>query len=295
MKNILLSVGLFLCSVSFAGQHVQWNEPKLVEAVLATLKNVPDDKGLKFLFPEDQLSSIKESGRFSYLVFPPNGDPTQFDEYQQPIDDNVSILSEAVVQASFTKPYNSNRTKCCIPMEGSADGLVIYQGNFFAGGYYFLKTDGFENAALKSMPMSELTSQPWLQLDLKSGQNIYRTTGAQEKIISSIGGASKTITLYRGTEQRDANDIEIFSLLKKTKRTPAEQSHLAEVLRARSGAAEYPVQLKSLFDQAAKQLNPSNDFIQSLALELARFQVKENRFVFLTPDEDAAKIWVKLR
>lgn len=295
MKTIFLSLGLVLSSISFAGQHVKWDEQKLVGAVLEVLKNSPKDEEFKFLFPDDRLNSIKESGRFSYLAFPPGGDPTQFDEYGQPKDEDVPLLSDAVVEASFIKPFNSNRSKCCLPtMDGTADGLVIYQGNLFAGGYYFLKTGGFDNTNSKSMlPMKKLNSQPWLELDRTNGKYIYRKKGAQEKIIESIGGESKTVSLYRGTSQQDADDIEIFSLLKKTKRTPAEQSHLAEVLRARSGTAEYPDKLKSLFDQAAKQLNPEKALIESLALELARFQLKDNRFVFSTPDKSAAAFWVK--
>lgn len=298
MKTILLSFGLFLCSVSFAlsEQQVKWNEKTLIAEAIATLKNIPKDNvELKFIFPNERLESIKESGRFSYSVFPPGGDPTQFDEYGQPKVEDVSIFSEDVVEASFTTPFNSNRSKCCLPtMDGSADGLVIYQGNLFAGGYYFLKTGGFDNQNSNSMkPMSELNSQPWFELDNRNGKFIYRTAGAQEKIIASIGKNAKTVDLYRGTTQRDADDINIFSLLKKTKRTPTEQSHLVDVLRARSGNAEYPDKLKSMFHEAAEQLNPNEAFIESLALELARFQVKDNRFVFLTPDKNAAEFWAK--
>ena len=253
---------------------------KLESALIELIKSKPNEK-FESSLGSDNVQQLREYNSLDLQVLPPGADPNELDNYGNPVADTINIFSDQSVQGSLISPITSPNRK------NSADGVTLFKNDIFAAGFYFRTSDGFT----QKVPMKELLHQPWFEYDYKSEKYVYRTDGAQEKIISTID--KNQLSLFHGCGARDADDVTLFSKLN-SKVTPDELKSLLHELQSRSLNQKYPVKLRDDFLSASKSLASNTlsiNQLKGLALEFAAWKLAGNRFIFFGTAESTGKRW----
>lgn len=283
VSKILVCSALFLAGPLAADATPFVPGQKLEAALVDLIKSTPNEKFDNSLRSENT-DWIRESGNLnSFTSLPPGAKADEYDQYGQLIAEPVPLFSDEVVKGALVSPMTSPHRS------NGPSGVTLYKNDVFAAGFYYQSSDGFTNA----IPMSALLEQPWFEFDYKSQKYIYRTEGAQEKIISTLDKSQ--VSLFHGGDERDAADVNLFSKLSRLYDSSQTASILKE-LQTRSKNTKYSAELQSHFKTAAEKLKQGQlerAEVIALANAYSTWKLRDNHFVFFGTEKSTGIYWNK--
>lgn len=244
-------------------------KPDVASEFLKTLAGLKDEDAAYFI-ELDELKDIRTKGKSFSLA---------------------TLLNEETMAKSKNGPvpiYNKYTM-----MKG---GFVVLDGNIFAEGYFRQHLNDRATGQSTDPDFGPLIKkQPWFEWNETTGKYEYRETGAQEKILASLG---PQVRLYRGAGKAEGEWIQSYQELQKSS-GPASDASVAKRLEAISRGSGFSSEFRSALRTVADRLqspgiNSSERKALSKQLEdayIAYLGSNHKPSVFLTPKREGAMKW----